>query len=89
MTRAIPEGTTKLIRLKECYRVAFSSPEGRAVLKDLLRKYLLRELTVANDPQETGVNIGMQRLTLAILRNALGSTQEINRMIEQSYETTE
>lgn len=84
----IPEAAVKIIRLRECYKIAFGTPEGKTILNDLVKRYVLSDPVVIDDPQATAVNLGMQRLAVQILKKVYGSAQDIRNLIERSYEQT-
>lgn len=84
----IPEAAVKIIRLRECYKVVFNTPEGKVILNDLVKRYVINDPVVIDDPQATAVNIGMQRLAVQILKKVYGSAQDIRNLIERSYEQT-
>lgn len=84
----IPEAAVKIIRLRECYKVTFNTPEGKVILNDLVKRYVLNDPVVIDDPQATAVNLGMQRLAVQILKKVYGSAQDIRNLIERSYEQT-
>lgn len=54
-------------KLKKEYAIAFSSPEGEAVLDDLRAAYQMRESFVKGDPYETARREGERAVYLRII----------------------
>ena len=85
----IPKQTEKLINLRNAYKVVFSLPEGQEILDDMIQKYLMKDPVVVDDPQATMVNLGMQRLAIAMLKKVYKSPQDIRMAIERSFQHAE
>jgi len=82
-----PKAIRKSLALRQSYKAIFSTPSGQEVLDDLIKKYVMADPVVIDDPQATAVNLGMQRLTVQILKKVFGSTQDLRNAIERSYQT--
>jgi hypothetical protein len=76
-----------VLSLRQAYKAAFSTPDGKRVLKDLIKRYVLGS-PVAKDSESTHVNIGMQRLVQVICQKVYGGGEEMQQAIKDQYETT-
>ncbi len=80
---------TDMLRLRASYRAVFSkdSDDAQRVLRHLMRTaYISRCPFVQNDPYETALNVGSQRLVQSILRFVYANDDAIRQAIEQSHE---
>lgn len=77
----------KALNVKRAYQVAFSTPEGKRVLDDLIKQYLKRSPMVQTEPYTTHFNLGKQQLVQAILQKVYGSDRAYIAAISESYET--
>lgn len=76
----------KAIVTAEAYRQAFTTDAGKVVLEDLIKKHLLADPVVIDDPQATAVNLGMQRLAVALIKKAYRTEQALRAAIERTLE---
>lgn len=75
------------IRLHEHYAKVFSTPDGEAVLRHILKVgNVTRACHVAGDPHTSAMNEGMRRLALSILRYARKDHAELIQQIERTIE---
>lgn len=79
-----------LLRRRHLYRATFGSPEGRAVLADILKFCSVSQpVVVPGDPMMTGFNDGMRRVGLRIAKLANMTEEEILRLADQPEEQTD
>lgn len=73
---------------RHVYRLVYATPEGRAMIHDLLRFCNFRApVVVPNDPMMTGYNDGMRRVGLRIA-SFIGMTDEdVMRLSNQPQES--
>lgn len=76
------------LRTRRLYRDVFSTPSGKAVLKDICnRAFLTKSTFVAGDSHVTALNEGSRRLALSIVRYANISSETLE-LAEQLLEET-
>jgi hypothetical protein len=82
-----PKAIREARQLRQSYRVIFSTPDGKRVLTDLIKKYVIRS-PAALTSKATLINVGMQKAVLDIVRKVHSTDEEFRQMIEQAHETT-
>lgn len=79
-----------LLRRRHLYRATFGTPEGRAVLADILRFCgVSQPAVVPGDPIMTGFNDGMRRVGLRVAKLAHMTEEEILRLADQPEDLTD
>lgn len=76
----------KAIVTAEAYRQTFSTDPGKVVIEDLIKKHLLADPVVIDDPQATAVNLGMQRLAVQLIKKAYRTEHALRAAIERTLE---
>lgn len=79
------DGLAMMINRHERYCAHFESAEGKAILRDLMRKYRVLETThVPGDPHSTAYNEGQRSVILSILRYVNKDTTSLIKQIEET-----
>lgn len=65
------------------YRTFFSTEEGEAVLKDLMKSCFFFQTTVAPTPEVTYFNEGKRNVVMQIIETAKLSPEKINKLVGQ------
>jgi len=76
----------KSIATLTAYREVFSTPGGKLVLEDLIKKHIIADPVVIDDHQATMVNLGMQRLAVQIIKKTYRNEQTLRAAIERTLE---
>lgn len=70
-----------LLNKNKDYKICFSTPEGKRVLKDLLQFCKYRDSSfVAGDPNSTAFNEGMRRVALRLIKFINMNEDEITKI---------
>ncbi len=85
---SIEEHKKKTISLLQAYKAALTTDSGKMVCRDLVKQYILRDM-VGENSDVTMINVGMQRVVIAILKKVYGSDEAIRKAIEESYKQQE
>ena len=62
--------TKAVKRLADAYHIAFSGPQGREVLRDLIEKYVISPAHVPGDSHTTEYNLGKRDAVLELVEFA-------------------
>lgn len=65
------------------YRRLFSTEDGRAVIKDLMRSCHYHSSTLGSTPQETAYNEGMRAVVIRIFQTMNLTTEEVLKISQQ------
>ena len=84
----IPEAIKRAWETRQAYRQVFNTEQGRVVLNDLIRRYI-RNSPVALTPEQTHVNLGMQRLAQQLVDKAYAGDEQLREALKESYEQPE
>jgi hypothetical protein len=77
------------VAMRDSYRRVFETPDGKRVLRHLLRVgFVTRSTMVAGDPHQTAHNEGMRRLVLSILNYAIKDHAELETTLEETLNET-
>jgi hypothetical protein len=71
--------------LRDSYRTIFETPDGKRVLRHLMRVgFVTKSTFVAGDPHHTALNEGMRRIVLSIVNYAVKDHAELEKLTEES-----
>lgn len=83
------EGIRDRVSLRDSYRAIFDTPDGKRVLRHLMRVgFVTKSTLVAGDPHQTAHNEGMRRLVLSIINYAVKDHADLEQMMEESLNET-
>jgi hypothetical protein len=68
------------------YKRTFDSPDGKEVLKDLMKSCHMVTSTMDKDPYETAFNEGARSVVLRIIKTCNTDIATLNKMIEHLEE---
>ena len=75
------------LKLNECYKATFDSPQGEVVLRHLLKTgYVFDTTYVEGDDRESAHREGMRRLVLSICRQIQLTEDQLREKMEQEYD---
>jgi hypothetical protein len=81
--------TTGFFKTRERYRLVFSSPEGREVLRHIIKMGRVHKSTYSKaDRDLTLIREGERRLALTILRMSCKDFDELQQLIEETHDAS-
>ncbi len=73
------------IRLKASYQRTFDAPDGKRVLRHLMRVgFVTKSTFVAGDPHQTAMNEGSRRIVLSIIRFIATDDAALIKQLEEA-----
>lgn len=83
----IPKMLKRAYELRQSYKAVFGTPDGKMVLQDLMKRYMLTSPAAINS-DATLINVGMQKVVQNICAKVYGSDEQFREAIRDAYETT-
>jgi hypothetical protein len=80
----LPRPVREALELRDHYRHVFRSEHGKAVLGDLIKRFIINS-PVSDNPDLTKINLGMEEAIRWLCKKALGNDREFEKAIRESY----
>lgn len=81
----LPKAVRDALNLRDAYRQVFRSEAGQTVLNDLIKRFITNS-PIADEPDKTSINIGMQEAVRWLCKKSLGNDREFEKAVRESYE---
>jgi hypothetical protein len=81
----IPQAVKRMLGLRQSYKRVFSGDDGKRVLTDLIRKYIMADPCREN-ADVTLINLGKQRLAVEIISKVYGNDEDLRQALERANE---